>query len=993
MGESQRGRRNQIFQIVFIDMQTSEREPLQMKVKRRVSAPPRPRETETPIAEVRPEVETASAQPTTPLISPATKPLTNVVRPRAQSLSEEHLPQPATSRTQKTTVPVVRSVPAPEKESSAQPSELKAVVSTAKATAQPRTAERQAAVQRLVVGTALDARMTAAGIHVTDLDDKAGLQQMLSATLRTPGEEVKVAAFLKEMTSMPDAEELPASSLNLLYTRTNELKGNEGLKEFAVTSLIKAENEQDVSQFLDDLKGTDGVQLSADRLAQIYAVRADVMGKPGLKGFLIKAHTDKQNINDLNEFVDAYKGSAAADLDASKLRFLFDQRAVLKPNPGLNDFAVEALGKGESTDSLTPFLAESKDPRVAALKKEQVSLLYKNYIRVKDEPELKELVIDKLATTVDWEAGLNRFLEAMGPLNTKPLKSQQLDFIYGLGDDLKATITDRPIQGLNTNLAVFAVDQFSNQATASGAPGAISDLKAFGYKGGFLDAARTGAKKLGEAKYNQALKALNADEQKAIDAVPKQFVAPVKPAIPRPAKSLSKKDQRAQKPLIEQWDQYDAAKETFDTEVPGKISAETKRLKASYKQQRDDLAKDKEANFVAPEFGKNQQYASSAGFSDDAQWALKLTGDSEQAQILFLACKDTTQPALKPFGEWAVAKGFTGEKLQSLMDVAKDLNVDLAKLQAVAPFIAECSDPATQSWLKTRVANKTTAELSFEVELLGAHKDDTLSLATQAIDGAPADGPAKTKYNTLLKNYNRYLAKPGLGEQILRLFEDRSMMLSSTEKIVKVYAERGGLDTMLEAADPLPAGYASLDDICKLVKPDPQQTTGGNDIDDVEFALKDNTRIGGSLQVNGGAGVGRPYVEHVLTRIKEGSKKADIKFNNHGYKEWLMVSRDNWGLIEVQCTPFKANPGAKTGIFTMTIDGVAIEVHNHFKNGSQYSLHLKDGKGTLEKGPELTPKDVSVFGTISNTLLARYNVVAQGKRDAGGGQGWPDYNI
>ena len=209
------------------------------------------------------------------------------------------------------------------------------------------------------------------------------------------------------------------------------------------------------------------------------------MSKPGLKGFLIKAHTDKQDINDLNEFVAAYKGSAAADLDASKLRFLFDQRADLKGNAGLNDFAVEALSKGESTDNLKPFLAESKDPRVAAFKKEQVSLLYKNYARVEDESELKEVAINKLATTLDWEVGLNRFLEAIGPLNTKPLKSQQLDLIYGLGDDLKATVIDRPNQGQNTNLAVFAVDQFSDQTTASGAIGKISDLKAFGYKGGF----------------------------------------------------------------------------------------------------------------------------------------------------------------------------------------------------------------------------------------------------------------------------------------------------------------------------------------------------------------------------------------------------------------------------------------------------------------------------------------------------------------------------
>ena len=233
-------------------MQSSERQPLLMKVKRRLTAPPRPMEKEKPIAEPRPEVETVSAHVTTPSVSPATKPLTNAVRPRAQSLSEEHLPQPATTRTQKTTVPVVRSIRPPEQESSARPSEVTAVVSTATATSQPRPAERQPAVQRLVVGTALDARMTAVGIHVNNLDQKIGPQQMVSTKLKTPGEEAKVAAFLKEMTSTPDVEKLPASSLNLLYARTDELTGREGLKEFAVKSLITAaKNEQDVSKFLD----------------------------------------------------------------------------------------------------------------------------------------------------------------------------------------------------------------------------------------------------------------------------------------------------------------------------------------------------------------------------------------------------------------------------------------------------------------------------------------------------------------------------------------------------------------------------------------------------------------------------------------------------------------------------------------------------------------------------------------------------------------------
>ena len=984
-------------------MQIGEHRPLQMKVKRRVTAPPRPMETEKPIAEPLPEVETGSDHVTTPSVSPATKPLTNAVRPRAQSLSEEHLPQPETTRTQRTTVPVVRSIPAPEQESSVRPSETTAVVSTAKATSQPRPVERQAAVQRLVVGTALDARMTAVGIHVNDLDQKIGLQQMLSAKLKTPGEEAKVAAFLKEMTSTPDAEKLPASSLNLLYARTDELTGREGLKEFTVKSLINAENEQDVSKFLDDLNGTDAVQLPADRLAQIYAVRADVMSKPGLKGFLIKAHTDKQNISDLNEFVADYKDSAAAYLDASKLRFLFDQRADLKENAGLNDFVVEALSKGESTDSLRPFLAESKDPRVAAFRKEQVSLLYKNYARVKDEPELKEVVINKLATTVDWEAGLNRFLEAIGPLNTKPLKSRQLDFIYGLGDDLKATVVDRPNQGRKTNLAVFAVDQFSDQTTASGTIGEISDLKAFGYKGGFLDAAREGAKELGEKKYRQALQNLNSDEQKALAAVPKQFVAPVAPDKARPSSSLSKKDQRAQKNLTEEWNQYDADKKNFDTEVPQKISAETKRLKAAYKQQRDDLAKDKEENFVAPEFEKNQQFASNASFNDEAQWALKLTGDSEQAQILFLACKDT--PELKKFGEWAVTS-FAGQKLEDVLSAAKDLGGDSEKAQAAAPYYASCPDDATRQWLKKRSATDTAEDLKFEVGILTGHAIGTLKNATAAIDAAPSAVNDKGQYNKLLQKYNKLLKKAGLSDSLLALFKqvdiqeaglpvhDPPLVLNAiknggiksatVQHIFDTYGERGNLEDFLTAANPLPKDYGSLAEICELVRREP--TTAAKDhysIEDVTWALN----LATTPKTPRPTPVGKDFVKHLLKRIDvENRTRADMATNDMGHKEWLLVSGKSWGTVTVSNVGF--GPNAMTGIFKLTIDGTDVQIHNHFykKGGVQYSLHLKDGKGALQ-GPELTSKqDKSVYGPISAGALGAYTTWV-------GNKGWDLYTV
>lgn len=58
----------------------------------------------------------------------------------------------------------------------------------------------------------------------------------------------------------------------------------------------------------------------------------------------------------------------------------------------------------------------------------------------------------------------------------------------------------------------------------------------------------------------------------------------------------------------------------------------------------------------------------------------------------------------------------------------------------------------------------------------------------------------------------------------------------------------------------------------------------------------------------------------------------------------------------------------------MKVDGVAIEVHNHFiQGGAQYSLHIKFGAGSFQKGPELGPKtDASVYASISQGRLAVY---------------------
>jgi hypothetical protein len=65
----------------------------------------------------------------------------------------------------------------------------------------------------------------------------------------------------------------------------------------------------------------------------------------------------------------------------------------------------------------------------------------------------------------------------------------------------------------------------------------------------------------------------------------------------------------------------------------------------------------------------------------------------------------------------------------------------------------------------------------------------------------------------------------------------------------------------------------------------------------------------------------------------------------------------------------------------MKVDGVAIEVHNHFiQGGAQYSLHIKFGEGSFDRGPELRPKtNASVHASISQGCLAVYTTWVNGR--------------
>jgi hypothetical protein len=182
------------------------------------------------------------------------------------------------------------------------------------------------------------------------------------------------------------------------------------------------------------------------------------------------------------------------------------------------------------------------------------------------------------------------------------------------------------------------------------------------------------------------------------------------------------------------------------------------------------------------------------------------------------------------------------------------------------------------------------------------------------------------------------------------------------------------LARFLQAANPRPPGYASLAEICALVNPSNKPSV---DINDVAWAI-DEAKTHAQ---------GKGYIEHIVKRLKEGVAKADIKTDATGYKEWLLVSTNNWGHVDITSSPNAAGgPGAWTGIFKVTINGTPIEVHNHFvQDGKQFSLHLKRGVSTFSKGPELTPKDQSAYQTISAKCLNAYTAFVRGR--------WATYTI
>ena len=356
-------------------------------------------------------------------------------------------------------------------------------------------------------------------------------------------------------------------------------------------------------------------------------------------------------------------------------------------------------------------------------------------------------------------------------------------------DDMEARL--EAVSGTASDLARDALESNSCQATLTEAKASataeiseIEDLKAFGYKEALLDFARTKASSRGAEQLKQALAKIDADEAKAKQAAMARIELAAEPRKPEglmpSASGLSKKDQRKARREQQDWL---TKQEDYNSFKANELKAEVERLKNIYDPTRAALKRDQDAAFVAPELQKYKKFVRDAGFHDDAAWALRTAdGHVDSAKILFDACKD--QAELKKFGVWAVANGFGGPKLFAVLKAAADLHLDANKAQAVAPYLVDCPDPATRQWLETRAPTTSAEDLTFEVGRLKQHTVATLHVATTAIDAAPG--------KPVLTNYNRLLAKPDLGVELLRLIRDSSIASPVVAKIVDVYGDRGG---------------------------------------------------------------------------------------------------------------------------------------------------------------------------------------------------------
>lgn len=821
------------------------------------------------------------------------------------------------------------------------------------------------AVLRLELGDATFARLQKLPVDLDGLSAQPGLKLFLQNKLKTDADIARLQHFLPHITGTPAAA-FAAEPLDFLYARAVDFDGKPGLKTFLIGKLQDAADETELAAFHTDLRGLGATDLADGKLNFLYQRRADLKGKPGLSAFLAARLRAGDADDELDAFHQDIKTSPAAGLAAERLDFLYARRAALQNKPGFKDFLIAKLGAGESTADLATFHDEARNIVVEDFDVARLDFLYTRRATLDPKPGLKAFVVTRLHAQGN-DAGLDDFIDAIRGTDAENFTAQKLFYLHALSPDFDRTATVKgPASGTFVTRTVreVAIERLSAAPTVLAFKEEMEQLGAFAYNERLYAFALAKARQRGDVVRDQELAALNAAEQQEIAAA-RDTLMLQKPPLPEgPEPPLSGRDKK-KRPA---WLAAKAAHDNFEKQVlPGLLATESVSITARYAKARSDLEDQRNAGkFAAPELEEYKKFVAAVGFHADAEWALDAaSGDIDRAKLLFDACKGDED--MKQIGSWAGKAGYNADRLDKTLAEAARQKLNLAKTRLVVPYLLDCSVPETRDWLSAHAAKDTTtdAELKADIDLLRAHKAATQPLIIEAI-GLVAD-------KATLAQYNRFLTHPVVGAHLVALIKAHA----DTPGVMNLFKEyvdkQDALAEFLKATSPLPTGYASLDEVCGLVKL--KSGAKGYLFDDVVWAIKQATSKGD----------GKGYTAHALTRLREGASKQDLTTRDFGYKEWLLVSQVAAHQIHASNSPYKGGkPGSWTGVFKVTVNGYDIEVHNHFVPGKdQYSLHLKDG---ASQGKELTPGgDKSVYNTISQLCLTSYTNWAAGR--------WAAYTI
>jgi hypothetical protein len=844
----------------------------------------------------------------------------------------------------------------------------------------PSQKPQYSAALRLDLGNAVFFRLSNLPIQIEGLENKPGIQGFLSQTLVTDAAEAELTQFLPTLANTV-AMDFPAASLNYLYAHRAELKNNPGLQEFLITALQNDAEQTRLNRLLAEIQGTPATGFSTPQMNFLYQQMVEWSGQPGLKSFLVTTLATKGDETELERFLTDIQDPATANFSAQKLTYLYSHREDLSSKPALKEFLIATLVVQADETGLDLFLAEIKDTPAMAFSAQQLADLYRHRDKLPGKSALKEFLIATLATQGN-NTELELFLREIENTLESDFSVSQLDCLYELRADLNQRAISQLASALSTSSAAksklqysettvlgMAIAKLTSQLTVGSVKAEMATLRDFGYNERLYALVQQKATDLGKKALQKELNDLNTQIDQQLAVIEQHLKDRQAPGSqPLPASGTKSKDIRKANDAKRAWESKTNAYNDFVKKtLPGLLSTERQQLQQAFAPQRAVLTDNEQAGvYAGPELKKFQQFVATNGFHEDTEWAIATTdGNLVQAQMLFDACQGNAM--MKKFGQWSLEQKFNDSQLQQLLTLAAPLNLDIDKTKLLVPYLLECTEQATKTWLATQAGQVSLTDLTTYIKLLGKHKPATQALLIQAI------GLNLTEAE--LNQYNFYLLHPTVGQKLLTLIQNRTAPAApqnqdiDTPKVMaffKTYASKlDNLAKFLNATDPRPTGYNTLEPLCNLVKPPT------NDLDSVVWAI-------GEAQEQG---QGKAYIEHVLKRLMEGQQKNQISDKNIGYKEWLLVSGKPWGTVTITTSPYKSGPKyAWTGIFKLKIDGNDIEIHNHFiqdptksGRGQQFSLHIKHGSGSFDRGPDLEPKkDVSVYQTISQNCQTAY---------------------